>query len=220
MEKTILVASEITVIRDGRRVVDAATIELESACVVTIQGGSGSGKSTLLRAIARLIPTTSGSIRFEGREVHEIGITEYRRRVAYVPQLPRMFEGTVADNVRTGPRFHDASLTDDEVATLVERVGLARELCVREASGLSGGERLRVALARALANDPDVLLLDEPTSALDPEAARVVLDLLVVLSRSGTAMLVVTHSEEHAARLGGRRLRMKDGVLRAEESPA
>jgi putative ABC transport system ATP-binding protein len=220
LEKAILVASEITVVRDGRRVVDAATLTLDRACVLTIQGGSGSGKSTLLRAIASLIPSTSGSVRFEGREVHELGLIDYRRRVAYVPQLPRMFEGTVAENVRTGPRFRGASLTDDEVEKLVERVGLAGELSVRDASNLSGGERLRVALARALANDPQVLLLDEPTSALDPEAARVILDLLIALSESGTAMLVVTHSVEHAARLGGERLRMKSGVLSAEEEPA
>lgn len=213
MDRALLVARDITVLRDGKRVVDGATITLESATMLTIQGGSGSGKSTLLRAMATLIPITSGEVLFEGRDVHAVGISEYRRRVAYVPQLPRMFDGSVADNVRTGPRFHGAALSDADVVALLKRVGLAPELAERVATELSGGERLRVALARALANDPRVLLVDEPTSALDPAAATVILDLLVELGRSGTAVITVTHSEEHAARLGGERRHMTAGVL-------
>lgn len=213
MDHALLVARDITVLRDGKRVVDGATVRLDAASMLTIQGGSGSGKSTLLRAMATLIPVTSGQVLFEGREVHAVGIGEYRRRVAYVPQLPRMFEGTVADNIRTGPRFRGELLPDTEVVALLKRVGLAADLTERVASELSGGERLRVALARALANEPRVLLVDEPTSALDPAAANVVLDLLLELGRKGTAVLTVTHSEEHAARLGGTRRHMTAGVL-------
>ena len=218
MDRALLVARDITVLRDGKRVVDGATVTLEAAAMLTIQGGSGSGKSTLLRAMATLIPITSGQVLFDGQEVHAIGISEYRRRVAYVPQLPRMFEGTVADNVRSGPRFRGQSLADAEVVALVRRVGLAAELAGRLATDLSGGELLRVALARALANEPRVLLLDEPTSALDPAAAGVILDLILELAKSGTAVLTVTHSEEHARRLGGARRQMSAGVLGAQAS--
>ncbi len=218
MERALLEAQAIVVERDGRRVVDAASIALETASVVTIAGPSGCGKSTLLRAIASLIPIASGTVLFEGRTVPEIGVTEYRRRVAYVPQSPRMFEGTVADNIRTGPRFRGVELGDDEVDALVARVGLAADIAERAASAVSGGERLRVALARALANGPRVLLLDEPTASLDPEAARVVLDLLVSLARAGTALLAVTHIEAHAVHLGGKTYRMRAGVL--DQEPA
>ena len=213
MDSALLVAREVTVERDGRRVVDAATIALDRASVTTIAGPSGCGKSSLLRAIATLIPKTHGQIMFEGRDVHDVGLTEYRRRVAYVPQLPRMFEGTVAENIRSGPRFRGAELTDEQVSELVERVGLGTELLARQASDLSGGERLRIALARSLANEPRVLLLDEPTSALDPAAAHVILELLLALAKRGTALLAVTHSVEHAAHLGGRRHGMAAGVL-------
>lgn len=215
MASPLLVARDVTVLRDGKRVVDGASVALERGAMLTIQGGSGSGKSTLLRAMATLIPITSGEIVFEGREVHAVGIGEYRRRVAYVPQSPSMFDGTVADNLRAGPRFRGESLTDAGVVALVERVGLGAELATRIANELSGGERLRVALARALANEPRVLLVDEPTSALDPASSIVILDLLLELGRSGTAVLTVTHSEEHAARLGGERRHMTAGVLAA-----
>lgn len=213
MPSALLVARDIVVEREGRRLVDRASLELEAASVISIAGPSGCGKSTLLRAIATLIPMTSGEVLFEGRRVDELGVIAYRRRVAYVPQSPQMFEGTVADNVRTGPRFRGVTLTGDEVLMLLSRVGLDPSLAERAASDASGGERLRIALARALANEPSVLLLDEPTASLDPDAARVVLDLLVKLASAGTALLVVTHIEEHAAHLGGEIHPMKAGVL-------
>ncbi len=212
----LLAAHAITVERDHRRIVDAASLELAPAEVITIAGPSGCGKSTLLRAIATLIPISSGTLSFEGRDVRELDVTEYRRLVAYVPQAPRMFEGTVADNVRAGPKLRGVDLPDERVVALLGRVGLGADLAPRTASSLSGGERMRVALARALANEPRVLLLDEPTAALDPEAARVVLDQLAALAGQGTALLMVTHVEAHAARLGGHAHRMKAGVLEAE----
>ncbi len=218
MGRALLVARGITVLRAGKRIVDSADVTLPAATMLTIQGGSGSGKSTLLRAMATLIPIASGELLFEGQEVAAIAIGEYRRRVAYVPQLPRMFDGTVADNLRTGPSFRGATLTDAAVGALVERVGLAATFASRVAAELSGGERLRVALARALANEPRVLLVDEPTSALDPASADVIIDLLRELGSSGTAVLTVTHSEEHAARLGGERRHMTSGVLAASTS--
>jgi len=208
-----LTARGITVERSGRSIVTDVSLALGAGDVASIQGASGSGKSTLLRALATLIPAR-GAIALEGREAHAVGFIAYRRRVAYVPQLPRMFEGSVAENVRAGPAFAGAHLADDAVAALLARVGLAASFAARAAAELSGGEKLRVALARALANEPRVLLLDEPTSALDPEAARVILDLVVSLAKGGTAILAVTHAEEHAARLGGRRFHMRAGVLR------
>lgn len=211
-----LVVAKLSVVRGDRTIVDHASLTLEAGTVATIQGPSGSGKSTLLRAVARLIAFERGRIVFEGRDALELDVAEYRRRVAYVPQLPRMFEGTVADNVRLGPSFHGVTLDDHAVVELVERVGLSADMAKRPASELSGGEKLRVGLARALANEPRVLLLDESTSALDPESAALVIDRIVSLTRAGTAALAVTHIGEHARRFGGVAYRMTSGVL--EES--
>lgn len=218
MDPSLLAARDVTVLRDGVTIVDRVSVSVAAASLLTIQGASGSGKSTFLRAVATLIPISAGVVLLEGREVHEVGIPEYRRRVAYVPQLPAMFEGTVATNLRTGPRFRGVTVADAEVGRLLERVGLGAGLAGRAASELSGGERLRVGLARALANEPHVLLLDEPTASLDPEAASVILELVLDVAKSGTAILAVTHSAEHAARLHGTRYRMTAGVLTKDEA--
>ncbi len=213
MPAPCLEVERVTVRRGTTVVVDAASLRLGEGAIVTIEGASGSGKSTLLRAIATLLPTASGTLSFRGLDVATLSLPDYRRQVAYVPQLPPMFDGTVAENVAAGPRFRGATLAADVVAKLLTRVSLDAGLATRAASSLSGGEKLRVALARALANEPVALLLDEPTSALDPASAHHIVDLVVELARAGTAVLAVTHSAEHAARLGGLHYRMTAGVL-------
>jgi ABC-type multidrug transport system ATPase subunit len=203
----------LEVVRGGRTIVARVSLELAPDTVGVVEGASGSGKSTLLRAIATLIPFTAEELALDGRSARSMPPSEWRRRVAYVPQLPRMFEGTVEENLRAGPRFQGLSPEAAQLASLLDQVGLPRTLLARSASELSGGERLRVGLARSLANEPRVLLLDEPTSALDPEASNTVLERILGIARSGRAVLVVTHVVEHARRLGGARFRMTSGVL-------
>lgn len=198
----MLRAEAITVVRGERRIVDDVSLVLGTG-VTSLAGPSGCGKSTLCRALARLVPLTAGTLTLDGDAGH------YRRAVAYVPQQPAMFEGSAADNVRTGPAFVGETLSGDEVAALLAKVGLVD---VPRASALSGGERLRLGLARALANRPRVLLLDEPTAALDPVTADRIVELVAGLATS-TAVLFVTHVEAHARALGGRQLRMEAGRL-------
>ncbi|MFL5896224.1 MAG: ATP-binding cassette domain-containing protein, partial [Thermoleophilaceae bacterium] len=131
-------------------------------------GPSGSGKSTLLRLLNRLADPDEGVVRMDGDDVRGLDVLELRRRAVLVPQLPAPLPGTVAANVAFGP-----SLVGREVdaTRMLELAGLDGSYADREASRLSVGEQQRVMLARALALDPEVLLLDEPTSALD-ESAR------------------------------------------------
>ena len=198
-------AKNVVVLGAKGRILDGACIELEEGVIVTLQGGSGSGKTTLLRVLGGLVEPSEGEIRLDGSNARSIAPSAYRRRVAFVLQNPPMLEGTVGDNVKTGPRLHGDDMTDARVDSVLSRVGLAgfRE---RDARKLSGGEKQRVALARALSNDPHVLLLDEPTSALDPSSAEHVLGVVRALARSGLAIALVTHTEAHAVALGGRRL--------------
>lgn len=219
MNAPVLRAHGLSLVRDQRPVLNGVDLVVHAFEIVTISGPSGSGKSTLLRALARLVPEVRGDVSLDGNPRAERHfMSEYRRRVAYVPQSPKMFAGSVADNVRTGPSYFGIHLSDVTLAQLLETVALHTDLQTRAASTLSGGERLRVALARALANEPRVLLLDEPTASLDPTTAHTVIDSIVALAATGMAVVVVTHSTEHALRFGGTAYRMNEGILTPPDS--
>ena len=200
-----LAAEGVVVIRDGRPIVAGADLGVNAGEIAVVEGTSGCGKTTLLRAMATLIPRDAGTLTLGGQDAAQIPPTIFRRRVSYVPQQPPMLEGSVADNVATGPRLAGASITPAVLDALLDRVGLPAAILARSARELSGGERQRVALARSLANEPEFLLLDEPTSALDPTSAAHVLDLVRALAQQGLGVIVVTHVEEHARRLEGTR---------------
>ncbi len=171
-------------------------------------GPSGSGKSSLLRLLNRLADPDEGSVAFRGQDVRGIDVLELRRRASLVPQLPAPLPGTVADNVRYGP-----GLCGREVAVepMLRQSGLDPAYAEREASRLSVGEQQRVMLARALALEPEVLLLDEPTSALDEAARDGVEATLAELAGRGLSMIVVTHDRGQAERLSDRVVRIEEG---------
>jgi putative ABC transport system ATP-binding protein len=220
MTRARLEAEGIVVERQGRRLLDGASLRLDAGEIATIEGASGSGKTTLLRALSTLLPIDAGRILLEGEDAAALPPAVYRRRVALVPQQPPMLEGSVADNIATGPRLRGDVLGEVAIGALLDRVGLPAGFGARDARDLSGGERQRVALARALANEPVALLLDEPTAALDPAAASRVLDLVRALASEGLAVAVVTHIEEHARRLGGARYRCAAGrIFPTPEAP-
>ena len=171
-------------------------------------GASGSGKSSLLRLLNRLADPDAGTVRFRDREVRSLDVLDLRRRACLVPQLPAPLPGTVAENVRFGPRLAGR---EADVGRALELAGLDRGFAEREAHRLSVGEQQRVMLARALALEPDVLLLDEPTSALDETSRTGVERTLAELARDGLAMLVVTHDRDQAERLAPRIVRIEAG---------
>jgi putative ABC transport system ATP-binding protein len=168
-------------------------------------GPSGSGKSTLLRLLNRLADPDEGTVRFRGEDVRALDVLDLRRRASLVPQLPAPIPGSVADNVRYGPSLRGEDV--DPVPPL-EHAGLDAAYADRDASRLSVGEQQRVMLARALALEPEVLLLDEPTSALDETARDGVERTLAKLAREGLSMVVVTHDRSQAQRLADRVVEM------------
>ena len=165
-------------------------------------GPSGSGKSTLLRLLNRLADPDSGEIRFQDDDVRGLDPLELRRRACLVPQLPAPFPGTVAENVAYGPRLCGR---DADVGRCLSLAGLKADYRDREAARLSVGEQQRVMLARALALEPEVLLLDEPTAALD-EAARDAVER--ALAGLDLSMVIVTHDPAQAERLAERVVRL------------
>jgi putative ABC transport system ATP-binding protein len=208
-----LEAREIRVVREGRTIVDGASLAISRGEKVAIAGASGSGKSTFLRAIATLIPIHGGQVRLAGVDAIALPPTVFRTRVAYLPQAPPMLPGSVAENVAAGPALRGETIARERQIELLRAVGLDAGFLARAAGELSGGERQRVALARALANEPEVLLLDEPTAALDPDTALQVVDLVRDLATAGRSVVMVTHVAAHAAALDGRRYVFQAGKL-------
>jgi putative ABC transport system ATP-binding protein len=170
-------------------------------------GPSGSGKSTILRLLNRLADPDSGVVRMHGEDVRADDVLELRRRAVLVPQLPAPLPGTVAENVRYGPSLIGRTV---EVEPLLARAGLDASYAERDASQLSVGEQQRVMLARALALEPEVLLLDEPTSALD-ETARDEIERTLLGLRERVSIVLVTHDGAQAERLTTRTVRIRDG---------
>jgi putative ABC transport system ATP-binding protein len=188
-------------------VLDDVTATIRDGATALL-GPSGSGKSSLLRLLNRLSDPDSGTIHFEGEDVRALDVLDLRRRAVLVPQLPAPLPGTVADNVRYGPSLcnHDA-----HVETCLNRAGLDSSYAERDAAELSVGEQQRVMLARALALDPEVLLLDEPTSALDETARDGVERTLAELAQARVAMVLVTHDRGQAERIASEVVELHEG---------
>ena len=197
----------------GRRIVDDISIVVPQGDVLAIVGPSGAGKSSFLRLLNRLDEPTGGSFYVDGRDYREIPPRVLRRRLGMVMQTPFLFPGTVADNIRFGPRQQGEALTDAAIDQLLEQVGLPG-FASRNVANLSGGEAQRVAFARCLANSPEVLLLDEPTSALD-DAAKHGIEALVreIVQARRLTCLIVTHDTAQAARLAERVMVIEKGKL-------
>ena len=180
---------------------DGLSLEIGHGATALL-GPSGSGKSTVLRLLNRLAEPESGQVRFHGEDVRALDPLELRRRAVLVPQLPAPVPGTVADNVVYGPRLAGREV---QVEPCLASAGLDASYAERDAARLSVGEQQRVMLARALALEPEVLLLDEPTSALDETARGEVERTLAGLD---TSFVLVTHDPAQAERLTSRVVRI------------
>ncbi|KAF3327444.1 protein STAR1-like protein [Carex littledalei] len=190
------------------------SLDVPAGVIMGIIGPSGSGKSTLLRALNRLWEPSPGSVFLDGEDICRLDVLSLRRKVGMLFQLPAMFDGTVADNVKFGPHLRGKKLTDAEVLKLLSLSDLDPSLAYRPASELSVGQAQRVALARTLANNPEVLLLDEPTSALDPISTQNIEEAIVRLKKNqGLTTIMVSHSVKQIQRIADIVCLLVDGEL-------
>ena len=188
---------------------------------VALVGASGSGKSTLLKMVNTLVEPTGGRVLFAGEDVTSLSPSRLRRRVGYVFQGIGLFPHmSVAENIAIGPRLTGEKLAPERIAELLRLVELDPALASRMPDELSGGQRQRVGVARALAGEPELLLMDEPFGALDP-VTRDALGRKVreLHERLGLTTVMVTHDMAEALLLADRVLVMDKGELVADESP-
>lgn len=199
-------------------VVDNVSMRVEKGSVTVIVGTSGSGKSTLMRMINRLVPITEGQIFVGGQNVMDVEVTELRRKIGYAIQGHGLFpHRTVAQNIATVPQ-----LLDWDSARIAKRVeellGLFNldpaTFADKYPHQLSGGQQQRVGVARALAAEPELLLMDEPFGALDPVIrGKAQDDLLAIQKQFGTTIILVTHDMDEAFHLGNQIAVMSQGRL-------
>ncbi|MEG2852773.1 MAG: amino acid ABC transporter ATP-binding protein [Hydrogenoanaerobacterium sp.] len=191
---------------------------------LVIIGPSGSGKSTFLRCLNRLEEPTGGEIWFEGTNIvdKKCNIDKLRQKMGMVFQQFNLFPHlTVKQNITLSPvklGLMTQEQADKHAMELLDRIGLSEKAGVYP-STLSGGQQQRIAIIRALAMNPDVMLFDEPTSALDPEMVGEVLELMRELADDGMTMVVVTHEMGFAREVATRVLFMDEGVIVEQNEP-
>ena len=212
-----LAARGVSVFYGDKRAIDDVSIDIADEYVTSFIGPSGCGKSTFLRTFNRMNDTIAGArvegeIKLDGADIYKSGmdVVQLRARVGMVFQKPNPFPKTIYENVAYGPRIHGLSASKTELDEIVERslqrAGLWDEVKDRLAdsgTALSGGQQQRLCIARAIAVDPEVILMDEPCSALDPIATARIEELISDL-RGNYAIVIVTHSMQQAARVSQR----------------
>lgn len=201
-------------------VFENVNLGVETGRVLAILGNNGAGKSTLLDVLAGMVRPSSGFVSVDGRPLHSLGRRQIAQHIAYVTQCQRIPHLSVYDQVLLGRRPHITwTLADRDRAVVADTIDRLNLGCFsdRFLDELSGGERQKVYLARALAQEPEVLLLDEPTSALDPKNQLEVLDAMRSITQRGSlATVLVIHDVNLALRFCDTFLLMRDGMVVAQ----
>ncbi|WJY26683.1 MULTISPECIES: ABC transporter ATP-binding protein [Sporosarcina] len=211
---------------DGRvNVVEDINFTIEKGEFFVLIGPSGCGKTTTLKMINRLIPLTGGTVRIHGKRISDYDIHELRWEIGYVLQQIALFPHmTIEENISVVPELKkwEKGKIRDRVTELLTMAGLEPDTYRnRKPNELSGGEQQRIGVVRALAADPDVVLMDEPFSALDPISRTKLQDDLLDLQRTIRKTIVfVTHDIQEAMKLGDRICLMKDGRIEQLGTPA
>lgn len=205
-------------------VIKGIDLEIDKGDIMVIIGPSGSGKSTVLRCMNLLEKPTSGQIIFEGQDILKNlkTIDKTREKIGMVFQNFNLFPNkTILDNITLATmkvKGKTKEEAENKARELLERVGLLDKIDAYPVQ-LSGGQQQRIAIARALAMEPDMMLFDEPTSALDPEMVKEVLDVIKELADEGMTMAIVTHEMGFAKEVADRVIFVDEGKIVEDGSP-
>jgi len=208
--ETAIETRDLDVYYGDEQALQSVSMEIPERQVTALIGPSGCGKSTFLRCLNRMndlidIAHVDGEVRFKDKNIYDEDVdpVALRRKIGMVFQQPNPFPKSIYDNVGFGLEVQDKPVTDETVRRALERAALLEEIDGRlDESGLelSGGQQQRLCIARAIAPDPDVILMDEPASALDPVATSKIEDLITDLAEEYT-VIIVTHNMQQAARI-------------------
>ncbi|MBE6064966.1 ABC transporter ATP-binding protein [Clostridium cochlearium] len=201
-----------------KNILNIRELNIPSHKVTCIVGQSGSGKTTLLRLLNKIISYDEGEILYSDKSLKTIDSTKLRREVIMLPQIPVMFNGNVKENLLIGLKFSEKPLVPDEILyEILEFVQLDKELS-ESVEKLSGGEKQKLCLARALLLNPEVFLLDEPSSALDEDTEHLIISSLVEYTKKNNKTLImVTHSKKIAKNFSDNIIEIKNGSLFLKE---
>ena len=202
---------------DGKEILKGINLKVSKGEKVIIIGPSGSGKSTFLRTLNLLENVDEGEIIFDGKVVDKkVNIDKYRENIGMVFQSFNLFNNmTVKENIMLAPvtlKLKSKEEAEKEAKKLLKKINLSSKEN-KYPNQLSGGEKQRVAIVRALAMNPKIMLFDEPTSALDPEMVEEVLNLMKDLAASGMTMIIVTHEMGFAKEIGSKIVFMDEGKI-------
>jgi phosphate transport system ATP-binding protein len=213
MEQTIIKIRDLEAFYAGKRALKSINLDISPKMVTSVIGPSGCGKSTFLRCLNRINDLIlsfrcSGQILYDGKNIFDkdVDINDLRRRVGMVFQKPNPFPKSIYENIAYGLRIYGESnkaILDEVVENGLKKAALWDEVkddLEKSALALSGGQQQRLCIARALAIEPDVILLDEPCSAIDPISTAKIEDLIYQLKKNYT-IIIVTHNMQQAARV-------------------
>jgi putative ABC transport system ATP-binding protein len=208
--QTINLSRQVMIEQELRTIVEDFSFTFETGRIYSLLGPSGAGKTSLLRLLNRLDEPTTGEILFEGNDYRQLSPLDLRRRIGYLFQVPYMFDGTVADNLR----FARADIDDQRIDQLLDLVSIGARFASRSVANLSVGEKQRIALARLLATQPSAILLDEPTASLDPtHTDRIESTVKQIAADENLTVIMVSHQPQQAARMGGEGILLVAGKL-------
>ena len=218
----MLTLEHIHVAFEKKTILDDISLTIEKGEVVAIIGPSGAGKSTLIKTMNGLVTPSAGKVIFDGMEMNPKNASAIRQKETMVFQQFELFPHlSVLANITLAPvTLHrlDKKSAEEKALALLAQVGLADKASARPDT-LSGGEKQRVAIARSLAMDPDMVLFDEPTSALDPEMVKEVLDVIAALAQKGMTMAIVTHEMAFAKKAASRVLFVDEKHILEDGAP-
>lgn len=213
----LLKLEDVSYINGQKNILNKINFDIHKGDFISIVGPSGGGKSTLLKLCCHLISPSSGRILYNNKDLNDYNPTILRREIAYCFQTPILFGESVLDNLKFPYQIRNIKYDEEHIKNLLLKFKLNIELLKSEIKNLSGGEKQRIALIRAMLFKPQIILLDEITSSLDVENTIIVETIIKSFNDEGITILWVTHNPMQSRKYANKVLRIEQGEIKSLE---